>query len=279
MSSKRKVPPSDLLSLTAHRLIKRSQRRINRSHCSRPNKLPPILCLPLDILVLCVNFAIIIKGQWGTDTFVADFGILACVCRPFLQLTKSQHFVQSLYERGLYFTKPFGMLDRMLRKQMGILIQEFVLNTASGAPLWGNLCRTDDMCLWKGILMVPETSPFASADVAVTIRFGFEFPMRPPRVHFDSRVFHPNVNCNAHGKLCVPFLGDEWSPSFCLSSLLWNVISVLDMPYVPEYYADDNEAMKLYIGCPKRYHARAKELYEKTPGECTAGASNTEQKQ
>ena len=276
MSSKRKVPPSDLLSPTARRLINRSHQSCF-AQISPSDQLPPILCLPLDILVLFVNFAMIIKGQWGTDTFVADFGILACVCRPFLQLTKSQHFVQSLYERGLYFTKPFGMLDRMLRKQMGILIQEFVLNTASGAPLWGNLCRTDDMCLWKGILMVPETSPFASADVAVTIRFGFEFPMRPLRVHFDSRVFHPNVN--AHGKLCVPFLGDEWSPSFCLSSLLWNVISVLDMPYVPEYYADDNEAMKLYIGCPKRYHARAKELYEKTPGECTAGASNTEQKQ
>jgi ubiquitin-protein ligase len=208
---------------------------------------------------------------------VADFGILARVCRPLLQLTKGQQFLQSLYERGLYFTEPFSQLDRILRRKMGSLIQDSVLNTASGAPLWGNLCRTDNMCHWKGFLTAPETSPFASADVVVNIHFGSQFPFTPFKVYFDSRVFHPNVN--VHGKLCVPFLGVEWCPACCLSLLLWNIITVLGMPHVPEEYDNDNEAMKLYIECPKLYHKRAEELYnEKKSGEYSAGGSNTQQK-
>lgn len=264
MPSKRKAPPSNHPSRRSHRL--------------RPNELTPLLRLPWSILLICVNFAMNVKGEWGSGTFVADFGNLARVCRPLLQLTKGQPFLKSLYKRGLHFTKPFGRLDRILRAKMGRLIQDSVLNTASGAPLWGNLCRTDNICHWEGILTVPETSPFASADVAVNIHFGSEFPLAPFQVHFDSRVFHPNVN--AHGKLCVPFLGAEWRPYICLSSLLWNIVTVLGMPHVPEEYDNDNEAMKLYIECPKLYQKRAEELYnEEKRGECTADASNTQQKQ
>ena len=207
---------------------------------------------------------------------MADFGILARVCRPLLQLTKGQPFLQSLNIRGLYFRKPSGVLERVLRQQMGNLIKDTLFNTARGAPSWGELRRGDDFCHWKGFLSVPAPSPYTS--VAVAIRFSYLYPFRSPTIYFDSRVFHPNVN--VHGILCVPFLAQEgWIPSGCLISLLWNVIAVLGTPFVHDDYDMYNEAMKLYIENPEEYHQRAEELYNETePGKRTVGASNKKQK-
>ena len=269
MASNRKVSSSELPPRRSHRLI-------NRSHRSRYPEISPLLSLPLPILFLCVDFAMVVKGEWGTHTFVADFGITARVCRTLLRLTKDQHFLESLYARGLNFREPVGRVDLLLRRQMGKLILDSMLETVSGAPSWGELQRSNTWWRWQGCLKAPATSPFASADVAVRIFFGDDYPWQPPKVYFDSRVFHPNIN--AHGRLRVPFLTSRlpgWNPSGCLISLMWNIIAVLSIPHVPEGEDDDNEAMHLYIECPKKYHTRAEELYnEDEPVERPAGVSD-----
>jgi ubiquitin-protein ligase len=264
MPGKRKLP-------LANPPVRRSQRRNKEVQGPCPNQLPSLLRLPLEILFLLLDFTLVVKGQWGTSTFVADFSVLARVCHPLLALTKDQKFLDSLYQRGLYFIKPLGEFERIIRWKMGMLIQESVFSIAAGAPSWGNVCRTNNIYVWTGVLTVPLPSPFASAGVAVNIHFGPQFPFKPLVVEFEERVFHPNVN--KRGKLCLPILRDFWNPSCCLSSLLWHIITILGMPYVPDKYLipnfvpDDystpNSAMKLYLQCPKLYHQRAQYLYDK----------------
>jgi ubiquitin-protein ligase len=252
MTSKRKLPLANLP-------LRSSQRLNHKSLCPRPNDVPILLLLPLEILLLFLDFAITVKGQWGTSTFVADFGVLARVCHPLLKLTKDAQFLDSLFQRGLYFVEPVGQFERIMRWKMGLLIQDSAFNIASGAPLWGNLVRTNNIFSWKGSLIVPEPSPFSSKAVVVNIRFGIHFPFKPLVVEFEDCVFHPNVDKD--GKLCVPILGKDWSPSCCLISLLWHIITIMGMPYVHDDYDIRNKAMKLYLRCPKLYHERAYKLY------------------
>ncbi|XP_065002283.1 ubiquitin-conjugating enzyme E2-17 kDa-like isoform X2 [Musa acuminata AAA Group] len=76
----------------------------------------------------------------------------------------------------------------------------------------------EDMFHWQATIMGPSDSPFAGGVFLVNIHFPPDYPFKPPKVSFCTKVFHPNINSN--GSICLDILKDQWSPALTISKLL-----------------------------------------------------------
>ncbi|KVI10301.1 Ubiquitin-conjugating enzyme, active site-containing protein [Cynara cardunculus var. scolymus] len=86
-------------------------------------------------------------------------------------------------------------------------------------------------------IMGPSESPFAGGVFLVSINFPPDYPFKPPKVSFRTKVFHPNINSN--GSICLDILKEQWSPALTISKVLLSICSLLtdpnpDDPLVPE---------------------------------------------
>ena len=55
-----------------------------------------------------------------------------------------------------------------------------------------------------------------------------EYPMKPPKVKFISKIWHPNVGGN--GDICLDVLQNMWSPALNLEQLILSIASLLTDP-------------------------------------------------
>ncbi|KAJ6921226.1 hypothetical protein NC652_015206 [Populus alba x Populus x berolinensis] len=95
----------------------------------------------------------------------------------------------------------------------------------------------EDMFHWQATIMGPADSPYAGGVFLVTIHFPPDYPFKPPKVAFRTKVFHPNINSN--GSICLDILKEQWSPALTISKVLLSICSLLtdpnpDDPLVPE---------------------------------------------
>ena len=117
----------------------------------------------------------------------------------------------------------------------------------------------DDLFHWQATIMGPGDSPYAGAVFFVLIHFPPDYPFKPPKVNFQTKVYHPNVN--SHGSICLDILKDQWSPALTISKVLLSICSLLtdpnpDDPLVPEI-------AQLYKTDRGRYEETAREWARK----------------
>merc|ERR1712136_230950 len=83
----------------------------------------------------------------------------------------------------------------------------------------------------------PQDSPYSGGVFFMNINFPSDYPFKPPKVHFTTKIYHCNVNSN--GDICLDILKDQWSPALTISKVLLSISSLLtdpnpDDPLVPE---------------------------------------------
>lgn len=116
----------------------------------------------------------------------------------------------------------------------------------------------DDLFHWQATLMGPSESPYQGGVFFLDIHFPADYPFKPPKIHFTTRVYHPNINSN--GGICLDILKDEWSPALTVSKILLSICSLLtdanpDDPLVPDI---------------ANIYKNNRELFNKTAAEWTA---------
>ena len=94
-----------------------------------------------------------------------------------------------------------------------------------------------DQFHWQATIMGPEDSPYAGGIFFLNIHFPPDYPFKPPKVSFTTKIYHPNINSN--GSICLDILKDQWSPALTISKVLLSISSLLtdpnpDDPLVPE---------------------------------------------
>ena len=94
-----------------------------------------------------------------------------------------------------------------------------------------------DLYHWQGSIMGPQDSPYYGGVFFLDIRFPNDYPFKPPKLTFKTRIYHPNINSN--GSICLDILKDQWSPALTISKVLLSLLSLLtdpnpDDPLVPE---------------------------------------------
>uniref|UniRef100_A0A6B2LPM5 UBC core domain-containing protein n=1 Tax=Arcella intermedia TaxID=1963864 RepID=A0A6B2LPM5_9EUKA len=103
--------------------------------------------------------------------------------------------------------------------------------TCSAGPI------SEDLFHWTASIMGPEGSPFHGGLFFLDIAFPADYPFRPPKVRFTTKVYHPNINRD--GSICLDILKDQWSPALTISRVLLSISSLLtdpnpEDPLVPE---------------------------------------------
>ena len=98
----------------------------------------------------------------------------------------------------------------------------------------------DDLFHWQARLMGPTESPYEGGLFSLNIDFPGDYPYKPPKVTFETRIFHPNINSS--GGICLDILKEQWSPALTVSKVLLSICSLLtdpnpDDPLVPSIAA------------------------------------------
>ncbi|XP_053464407.1 ubiquitin-conjugating enzyme E2 D4 isoform X2 [Nycticebus coucang] len=108
----------------------------------------------------------------------------------------------------------------------------------------------NDLFHWQATIMGPNDSPYQGGVFFLTIHFPTDYPFKPPKVAFTTKIYHPNINSN--GSICLDILRSQWSPALTVSKVLLSICSLLcdpnpDDPLVPEiahiYKADRENLM------------------------------------
>jgi ubiquitin-protein ligase len=87
---------------------------------------------------------------------------------------------------------------------------------------------SDDIFSWKATIMGPPGSPYEGGVFFLKINFPQEYPFKPPKVKFETKVYHCNVN--ATGEICMDILKDNWSPALTISKVLLSISSLRTEP-------------------------------------------------
>ena len=94
-----------------------------------------------------------------------------------------------------------------------------------------------DIYHWSGVIIGPEGSPYAGGFFQLDIQFPVDYPFKPPKVAFTTKIFHPNIN--SQGGICLDILKNQWSPALTVTKVLLSISSLLtdanpNDPLVPD---------------------------------------------
>ncbi|CAL5433280.1 unnamed protein product [Camellia sinensis] len=150
----------------------------------------------------------------------------------FLSTYNKQRRISEVLSLSLYIVFIYGlvMASKRILKELKDL-QKDPPTSCSAGPV------AEDMFHWQATIMGPPDSPYAGGVFLVTIHFPPDYPFKPPKVAFRTKVFHPNINSN--GSICLDILKEQWSPALTISKVLLSICSLLtdpnpDDPLVPE---------------------------------------------
>lgn len=85
--------------------------------------------------------------------------------------------------------------------------------------------KGDNLYEWVSTILGPPGSAYEGGVFFLDIHFTQEYPFKPPKVTFRTRIYHCNIN--SQGVICLDILKDNWSPALTISKVLLSVCSLL----------------------------------------------------
>ena len=85
--------------------------------------------------------------------------------------------------------------------------------------------------------MGPKDSPYEGGVFFLSISFPPDYPFKPPKINFTTKIYHCNIN--QHGVICLDILRDQWSPALTLPKVLLSISSLLTDPNPKDPFVAD----------------------------------------
>ncbi|CAK9061583.1 unnamed protein product [Durusdinium trenchii] len=82
---------------------------------------------------------------------------------------------------------------------------------------------------WSATFQGPMGTPYENGLFRLKIRIPEDYPFRPPRINFETKVWCPHVNPR-HGSIELDLLSDHWSPALSLAKVIASIIGLLEAP-------------------------------------------------
>ncbi|CAH8641764.1 unnamed protein product [Dicrocoelium dendriticum] len=119
------------------------------------------------------------------------------------------------------FSASFAMALKRINKELQDLGQDPPAQCSAG-PI------ADDLFVWQATIAGPAESAYEGGVFFLKIVFPTDYPFKPPKVSFDTKIYHPNINMN--GSICLDILRGQWSPALTISKVLLSICSLLTDP-------------------------------------------------
>jgi len=147
---------------------------------------------------------------------------------------------------------------------------------ASGAPsVWMHsgegvhvFPAPDSLHFWRVLIEGPTGSPFEGGVFALNVIVPDNYPFGPPRVTFDTPIYHCNVNDS--GKICLSILQEDWNPALSVAKCLEAIRVMMKNPdtdnALRQWIADVTIAHFKHVGTDNpdtRYFDKARESTQK----------------
>ena len=84
-------------------------------------------------------------------------------------------------------------------------------NEAAGLGILIKL-KANNIMICEAIIFGPDDTEWESGVFKLMLEFKETFPQEPPKVHFLTKMFHPNIYAN--GNICLDILDKAWSPLY-----------------------------------------------------------------
>ncbi|XP_077534043.1 ubiquitin-conjugating enzyme E2 L3 [Haemaphysalis longicornis] len=81
---------------------------------------------------------------------------------------------------------------------------------------------------WQG-LIVPDNCPYNRGAFRIEINFPAEYPFKPPKITFRTKIYHPNID--EKGQVCLPIISaDNWKPATKTDQVIQALIALVNDP-------------------------------------------------
>jgi len=122
------------------------------------------------------------------------------------------------------------MASKRLQKELNDMMRDPPANCSAGPP-------KDDLFAWEATIIGPEDTPYHGGMFRLSIVFPVDYPFKPPKATFITKIYHPNIS--SAGSICLDILKDKWSPALTVGKVLLSICSLLndpnpDDPLVPD---------------------------------------------
>jgi len=124
-------------------------------------------------------------------------------------------------------------------------------STCSAGP-----ASADNVRVWNAVVLGPPESPYEGGVFRLRIEFpsGDQgYPLKPPKVSFVTKIFHPNINDS--GGICLDILKKQWTPALTIPKVLLSICSLLTDPNPDDPLV--TEIATLYSTDREKYNAKA----------------------
>merc|ERR1712072_1440366 len=96
----------------------------------------------------------------------------------------------------------------------------------------------DSLQFWRALIEGPSGSPFEGGVFALNVVVPDNYPHQPPRITFETPIYHCNVNDS--GKICLNILHEDWSPALSVPKCLEAIRLMMKNP-------DTDNALRQWI--------------------------------
>ncbi|ESQ50201.1 hypothetical protein EUTSA_v10002203mg [Eutrema salsugineum] len=101
------------------------------------------------------------------------------------------------------------------------------------SPIYSAGVEAEDVYVWTATITGPPGTPYEGGVFFLCIIFSQDFPWKPPKVHFRTPIFHPNVS--HRGNIFPPMLmPDTWCIATSVAQMLMSLAQMLLHPLVAE---------------------------------------------
>merc|ERR1711964_39225 len=145
------------------------------------------------------------------------------------------------------------MALRRIQKELIDLGREPPSNCSAG-PV-----NEKDQFHWQATIMGPDDSPYAGGIFFLDIHFPPDYPFKPPKMKFTTKLYHPNISSN--GSICLDILSSQWSPALTISKTLLSISSLLTDPNPDDPLAP--EVARIYKRDKNKFNETAREWTRK----------------
>ncbi|KAG8955159.1 Ubiquitin-conjugating enzyme E2 4 [Tulasnella sp. 424] len=145
------------------------------------------------------------------------------------------------------------MAEKRINKELADIARDPLALFSAGPK------NDDNLFEWEATIFGPEGTPYAGGVFKLDVKFPTDYPFKPPKVQFTTKIYHPNIDSN--GVNCLDILTDQWSPALTLSKVLLSLGSLLTDPNPDDFLVE--EIAQLYKVDRRRYEATAREWTQK----------------